>query len=274
MLQRVRSALIALPFVLSTLVVPTVWPLAILCSIVVLLGLFELSEISSSMGVLELGQRFLGVMILALLPVFMVWMLGPFPNAFVVNSSLIELWALFGLGLFGVVQMIRGKKTLLYHKLAHFWVVAPFSLLVVTYQALGPLHGRFIDKNPVFLILFPLWIGDSVAYFVGKKFGANPLWEKISPKKTWEGSTAHFIASILTAVVLNMIIQIEPWKAILCGVFAGTFGQLGDLLESALKRSAQLKDSGTFLPGHGGILDRVDSLLLTIMPSATLLLLS
>jgi len=128
------------------------------------------------------------------------------------------------------------------------------------------LHG--ISLAGKYILLFALvitWIGDTAAYFVGRAIGQHPFAPHLSPKKTWEGAAASFVGSLLVAVAM------AHWGQVNLGIFrvigmaaAGNIaGQMGDLLESAYKRSAGVKDSGTLLPGHGGILDRIDALILT-----------
>ena len=108
-----------------------------------------------------------------------------------------------------------------------------------------------------------VWVCDSAAYFAGRAFGKRKLFERVSPNKTWEGA----IAGVLFAVAAFVLIQraalpyLEFTDALVCGAIVGVFGQLGDLVESLLKRDAGLKDSSALIPGHGGILDRFDSLL-------------
>jgi phosphatidate cytidylyltransferase len=105
-----------------------------------------------------------------------------------------------------------------------------------------------------------IWIGDSVAYYVGRALGRHALAPKVSPKKTIEGAAAGFIGSVVAGIIGAFLLG-EPWLRV-AGVSAATAiaGQVGDLAESVLKRSAGVKDSSSILPGHGGILDRLDSL--------------
>ncbi|MEJ7626639.1 MAG: phosphatidate cytidylyltransferase [Ferruginibacter sp.] len=123
--------------------------------------------------------------------------------------------------------------------------------------------------SPLFpcAIIFSIWINDTMAYIVGSRAGKTPF-SKISPNKTWEGTVG---GAILCIVVISLLSQVIPaannysiihWISIaaLCAVF----GTIGDLLESKLKRMARIKDSGTFMPGHGGFLDRFDSLLIAV----------
>ncbi|GAE36061.1 phosphatidate cytidylyltransferase [Halalkalibacter akibai] len=124
----------------------------------------------------------------------------------------------------------------------------------------------------VFFVLLIIWTTDSGAYFVGRKFGKNKLWPDISPKKTIEGSIGGIIAAIVVGIIFYSFIPIfsSLITALLVIVVASVFGQLGDLVESALKRHYAVKDSGNVLPGHGGILDRFDSLIY-VMPILHLL---
>lgn len=110
------------------------------------------------------------------------------------------------------------------------------------------------------------WIGDTGAYYVGRSFGRRKLASRISPGKSWEGAIASVVASIVFGIVFLrfLIPSVKPWQAVLISVLANAAGQLGDLAESALKRGAGVKDSGTLLPGHGGWLDRVDSSLFSL----------
>jgi phosphatidate cytidylyltransferase len=117
------------------------------------------------------------------------------------------------------------------------------------------------------LLLFALvitWAGDTVAYFIGRAIGKHPFAPHLSPKKTWEGAAASFAGSLLVGVAFSHWLN-APLPHLLGMAGVGNLaGQVGDLLESAYKRSAGVKDSGSMLPGHGGILDRIDALILAI----------
>ena len=124
----------------------------------------------------------------------------------------------------------------------------------------------------IIFALLVVWTTDSGAYFTGRRLGKNKLWPEISPNKTIEG----FVGGIVIAVVAVMIMQlISPFDVslgalILIAIVSSIFGQMGDLVESAIKRHYDVKDSGNILPGHGGILDRFDSLLF-VLPLLNLL---
>jgi phosphatidate cytidylyltransferase len=115
----------------------------------------------------------------------------------------------------------------------------------------------------VFGILATIWICDSAAYYAGRAFGKHKLFERVSPKKTWEGSIAGAIFAVITMIALQhwVLKYLLIGDAIAIGLIVGIFGQLGDLAESHLKRDAGIKDSSFFIPGHGGVFDRFDSLL-------------
>jgi phosphatidate cytidylyltransferase len=117
------------------------------------------------------------------------------------------------------------------------------------------------------LLLFALvitWVGDTVAYFVGRAIGKHPFAPILSPKKTWEGAVGGFVGSLLVGVAFSKWIGVPIGQMLAMAAVGNVAGQVGDLLESAYKRSAGVKDSGTLLPGHGGILDRIDALILAI----------
>jgi len=127
------------------------------------------------------------------------------------------------------------------------------------------LHGIAIDGP--FLLFFSLvitWVGDTAAYFVGRAMGRHPFAPHLSPKKTWEGAVASFIGSLLVALIAAHWVNGALLRLVGMAAVGNVAGQMGDLLESAYKRSAGMKDSGALLPGHGGILDRIDALILAI----------
>jgi phosphatidate cytidylyltransferase len=127
------------------------------------------------------------------------------------------------------------------------------------------LHGAG-REGPVLLLfaMVIIWVGDSVAYFVGRSIGKHPLAPHLSPKKTWEGTIASFIGSLVVAFVFARFLTVPLPHLLAMAALGNVAGQIGDLLESAYKRSAGIKDSGSILPGHGGVLDRIDALILAI----------
>jgi phosphatidate cytidylyltransferase len=117
----------------------------------------------------------------------------------------------------------------------------------------------------VFLAFVVTWAGDTGAYVVGSAVGRRPLIPRISAKKTKEGSVGGLLFAVAAAIVAKETFApyLEMWQAVVLGVLAGVVGQLGDLFESLIKRDAEIKDTSEMIPGHGGVLDRFDSLLFT-----------
>jgi phosphatidate cytidylyltransferase len=124
------------------------------------------------------------------------------------------------------------------------------------------IQERIIGFLPIFVI-GSIWINDTMAYIVGSFIGKTPF-SKISPKKTWEGTIGGALLCVVVMTLIGSLLVLKSWMlhfAIIAAI-AAVVGTLGDLLESKLKRMADVKDSGSFMPGHGGFLDRFDSLLL------------
>lgn len=140
------------------------------------------------------------------------------------------------------------------------YVAIPFSLL----SAMGFIADETESYNPHIVLgfFFLLWTSDTGAYLTGMKFGRHKLFERISPKKTWEGSIGGTVAALLVAYLIsNYYTELALHQWLIVALIIVVFGTLGDLTESMLKRSLNIKDSGTILPGHGGLLDRFDGLL-------------
>ncbi|WP_125484599.1 phosphatidate cytidylyltransferase [Edaphobacter aggregans] len=148
------------------------------------------------------------------------------------------------------------------------WIAYPLTLIPLLWKK---------EDGPalVVFLMVCVWAGDIAALYIGRAFGKHKLAPRLSPGKTWEGSIASIIGSILAAALVvwigdlltirgNLLLHItEPlWQTLILAGILNIAAQLGDLLESAVKRGAGVKDSGTMLPGHGGILDRIDALLL------------
>ncbi len=115
----------------------------------------------------------------------------------------------------------------------------------------------------VIAVFASIWVCDSAAYFAGRAFGRHKLFPRVSPNKTWEGAVAGFVFAVATFLLARQLVlpYLSLLSAVACGVIVGLFGQIGDLIESLLKRDAGVKDSSALIPGHGGVLDRFDSLM-------------
>lgn len=149
------------------------------------------------------------------------------------------------------------------------WLLSHFVLLRSITVPLNPSPLSFLRIEPgtawVFLVFAVTFLQDTFAYFVGRSFGRHKLAPILSPKKTWEGAiggmTGAIVASLLSVFLMGL--PISYGSAILIGIIGGIVGPLGDLSESLIKRMVGVKDIGKIIPGHGGMLDRADSLLFT-----------
>jgi phosphatidate cytidylyltransferase len=163
-----------------------------------------------------------------------------------------------------LVKKIRPVDYKVRSLLGLFYITFPITLLFI--MRFYPLPGKSDDFLKIIPcgIIFSIWINDTMAYIVGSLIGKKPL-TLISPKKTWEGTIGGIIlciAAISLAGYLSGFYSFADWLVI--SLFCSVFGTFGDLLESKLKRMAEVKDSGSLLPGHGGFLDRFDSLLIAL----------
>lgn len=162
-----------------------------------------------------------------------------------------------------------------YTMMSQVYIALSFSMLnVLAYHSVGGTSPYQIQYNPILplSIFIFTWINDTGAYCTGMLFGKHRLFERISPKKSWEGSIGGGVFSIIAAILMA---HFFPFMSI--GVWIGlaltvvVFGTWGDLTESLLKRTLGIKDSGNILPGHGGMLDRFDSTLMAV-PAAVVYL--
>lgn len=163
----------------------------------------------------------------------------------------------------------RPFTNIAYTYLGIIYVFIPFSLLhVIAFRT-----GSY-DYKLIIGMLFLIWASDTGGYFSGTRFGRTKLFERVSPKKSWEGFVGGFILAILVALAFSYFFkEIPVWKWTGMGVIAAISGTYGDLVESLFKRGIKIKDSGTGLPGHGGFLDRFDALLLSVPFMAPFILL-
>ena len=146
---------------------------------------------------------------------------------------------------------------------------AAFVVLGTLYVGIGFyyfIETRNVGLSYVIFALLIVWTTDSGAYFTGRKIGKRKLWPEISPNKTVEGFVGGIVWALITAFIIQWVSPLTSSILVLIGItiVASIFGQLGDLVESAIKRHYNVKDSGNLLPGHGGILDRFDSILFVL----------
>ena len=155
-------------------------------------------------------------------------------------------------------------ENLAYFALTQLYVALPFSLLQILSTAGAPEGEIYHWLFPLSIFIF-IWCNDSGAYCIGCLIGRHKMFERISPKKTWEGFFGGVAVAVGASVVMsNFFTVMNVWQWIGMAVVIVIAGTLGDLIESSMKREMGIKDSGNFLPGHGGLLDRFDSTLLAV----------
>lgn len=256
-MKRILTAAVLLPIFIACVLAPNPAYFAGLVALATLLGAFEFERLTKASGlksfpfaVALLSLAFLGARI---------WpeVYGP---ADVLAAGLLGLmaWSLFA--------KVELKAFLASVSAALFGALYLGFLLGYTIDL--RLDG---DTGPglIFLVCFIVWAGDSAAYYVGRRFGKHLLFPSVSPKKSWEGAAANVVAGVLAAAIVQwaaaagwtFLPSLRWTNVVAVGLLISVVGQLGDLFESAIKRGAMVKDSSSLLPGHGGILDRLDSLL-------------
>ena len=184
-----------------------------------------------------------------------------FLHAYGLTSPMIYSTYAFYLIIVFIAELFRKKANPInnwaYYFLGQIYVAIPFSLLnyIIFIQGYQPwlLLALFIT----------LWVNDTGAYITGMLFGKHKLFERVSPKKTWEGFIGGAVFALISGYVLSRFItDISLWQWLVFSEIVVIFGTLGDLSESLLKRTENVKDAGKLIPGHGGILDRFDSMIL------------
>jgi len=259
--QRELSAAVAIPAVLAILFFAPPWGFGTLVAMLSLATLREFYLLAEAQGVPV--PKWLALAFAAAVLAAAVWP-APSPSGITVAGGLFLAAALFATALMlaGIptAQALSGTAVA---TLGLPMIVFPCCALIWLARANLPGASARFGPRLILFLLVTIWGCDSFAYYVGKNFGRHKLAPEVSPKKTIEGSIGGLVGSVLVAVgaALLFVPEFRPLEAALIGGLASTAGQLGDLVESLFKRGAGVKDSGHFLPGHGGFYDRVDSLL-------------
>ncbi len=254
--QRIITAvLLAVGFIGTILFASHGWVL-VMFSVMLGISLFELSNLT-----LKPGNA--SSLVLGLLAGMGLWWIGGDPGAQTVKYLAIVgalLWV--GITILLVNYQFSGNWTLFTRVI--YFVLGLFLLCVCT-SLLVFIHGQFEQGGWILLYLMTLvWIADIGAYFSGRRFGKNKLAPGISPGKTWEGVVGGVIANVIWMLVvfsLTDLLDMSLFWFVGIGLAASAISVVGDLFESILKREAGVKDSGKILPGHGGVLDRFDSII-------------
>jgi phosphatidate cytidylyltransferase len=167
----------------------------------------------------------------------------------------------------GAVLIFSVKDTMLNHSVylifGTVYLAVPFGLLVLLHRP----YEHFTDGFLLLFLFAVIWAYDTFAYVTGKLFGKHKLIERISPSKTWEGLLGGAFLTLGMAFLINRTyLHLDDVKLMGAVILIVVFSTFGDLFESAVKRNAGVKDSGTIFPGHGGVLDRFDSVFFAVMP--------
>jgi phosphatidate cytidylyltransferase len=254
--QRVIAAVIAVPFLIFCIVYSD-WTFYGLFAVIAILAQLEFYKLLGLNGnePLTYYGTFCGFVLVSV-SFFIEKGLIPESNYYVLSPLMALIF---------FIKLYKAKddkpfRNIAYTFLGVIYVALPFALLII----LAFLTYKYSWQRPLGC-LFLLWASDTGAYFAGTKFGKTKLFERVSPKKSWEGSVGGFIASMVVAFILSKyFLDLEPWQWLGCGAIIVVAGTYGDLVESLFKRSIKIKDSASTIPGHGGFLDRFDGLLLSI----------
>jgi phosphatidate cytidylyltransferase len=252
--KRILTALVLLPLFLFAVLMRNPLYFAALVALAAVAAAYEFYALAAASNAEPF--RWLGLVWTEAVIAAAVWP-EKLPFAWVVTGGLLVVM------IWGLLSLRDLKKVLGAVSSTTFGVFYVGFLLgiVVEIKMAGPVLGTKL----IFLLCSMVWIGDSMAYYVGKGIGKHKLFPSVSPKKTWEGAAANALGGVLAAVFasLTYLTSVSVLQAVVVGLVVTTAGQMGDLFESALKRGASLKDSSSLLPGHGGVLDRMDSILLS-----------
>ncbi len=282
MLKRIATAVVLIPIVVLLVLRAPIPLLAVVAAVVALLTIHEFLKLTESYGVQPVRlPTYIFVGLFFLLLAANTGQGKPLLSTaiFVYVLGFASAVAPF---LFLTIAMRRAELSTGYPAAAAS--VFSFTYIALPLGMLVQLRQQWAGAFFLLYLLMVVWAGDIFAYFVGRSAGRHPMAPRISPKKTWEGAVASFVASIFAGTlwyhyalpISSFLLRthlIEPrdgifnlqtpplWPIVMLSAVLNVAAQLGDLVESLLKRGAGAKDSGTILPGHGGMLDRIDALL-------------
>jgi len=267
--QRVISAAVLIPSAFCAIWFAPYWLFTALFGAVILLGVCEFYKIVKYIDVRPFVE--IGLIITAIFVAYAYFNSHPSVSS---NTNILPL--------LGAVTALSGSVVYYLHRfmerpsvttvLRWMWTVAGVIYVgwigshFIALRAVGGVGGWDIGRRWVMLALFATFAADTLAYFIGRAFGKHKMVPSISPGKTWEGAAGGFVGGFGATVLLAYILKIDiDGKLIVLGCLIPIFAILGDLVESKFKRSTGVKDAGSIIPGHGGILDRLDSILFVVV---------
>ncbi|HWZ97955.1 MAG TPA: phosphatidate cytidylyltransferase [Candidatus Dormibacteraeota bacterium] len=273
--KRVATAVVLIPGVVALIVKGSTAMVALALALVILLALFEFFALGDAIGhraykfwaatctILIVYVQWLHVVLRQREPGEGVLYSGPIQFIFLSGLHIEDVFFFFLIGV-GIITlwtkrpMVEALPAAGMSSSGLLFVALPLSYAI-------RIHG--MGRVGPWILLFALvitWVGDTAAYFVGRAIGKHPLAPVLSPKKTWEGTIASLVGALLIGWWVSTRVNVPTPIFMGLAAAGNVAGQAGDLLESAFKRSAGVKDSGSILPGHGGMLDRIDALILVI----------
>lgn len=268
--QRIMTAIILAPLALFAILFLPVFSFELVIALVMGLGAWEWSSMSGiTRQITKLSYAALVasccIVLAFLLPADMIWHQGKLNDVYTYILTLASIWWVISLAMI----MAYPKYSSLWYYSKPLRGIFGFFTLIPTWVAVVSLRTSLYDVDPfygaslIFYVLGIVWAADIGAFFVGVKFGKHKLRPRVSPGKTLEGLMGGVFASSAIIAFAALHYQVDPsriWLHIVIGALTVGVSALGDLNESMFKRCAGIKDSGTLLPGHGGIMDRIDSL--------------
>jgi phosphatidate cytidylyltransferase len=268
--QRIITALILAPLVLFAILYLPLFSFQIMIALVVGLGAWEWSSMSGMTRTFTKSAYAALVVAICLvlsmlLPTDLIWYQGQLSNLYINILSVAAIWWIVSLGM---IIAYPSYSSVWYTSKLLRGIFGVFTL-IPTWVAVVSLRTNLYDVDPyygaslIFYVLGIVWAADIGAFFVGVKFGKHKLRPEVSPGKTIEGLMGGVFASSAIIAFAALHYQVDPsriWLHIVVGALTVGFSALGDLNESMFKRCAGIKDSGKLLPGHGGVMDRIDSL--------------
>jgi phosphatidate cytidylyltransferase len=271
--KRVATAVVLIPVVVALVLWGSEAMVSIAIALVTLLALFEYFALGEAIG--HRAYRF-WTGTCALVLIYAQWR-GVSMPAYSLAGGLIAhergrffaegapLDAVFFLFVLGIAALTLFSRRPLVEVLPAAGISASgFVLVAFPLSFAIPLHATLGQGALLLFTLIIVWTSDTAAYFVGRSIGRHPMAPHLSPKKTWEGTVAGFLGSMVIAFAFTPWVNVPLVHLLGMAAVGNVAGQVGDLLESGYKRSAGIKDSGSLLPGHGGVLDRIDALILAI----------
>lgn len=213
----------------------------------------------TAIGVLEIHRMFhsRGIVFYPWLAIAWIWAIL---LALGFGWSLMSVLVL-GVAIVAIVALLSSPQESLQGAVTTTWVALYVGLFFAFLPLIRDMAGGQLLAYTFFAVI---WATDTMAFFVGRQFGRHKLMPGISPGKTWEGTIGGTISGTLVAMGAFHLLHDSLFDGVIFGLTISIMGQIGDLLESAIKRYSGVKDSGALLPGHGGVLDRFDSSLLTL----------